>query len=261
MTFDLTEMRLSHKIAMLMLGVALFAVVAIGTIGDWMLRSLATDFAQARSPMGIAMLERMNDTGGSVAAARVVMSDGRVGILLTRAEPTELAPTPVVLTAQEATPPSTIVMAAQPAAESTTVATMRTNLFLTCVAVLAIVGLLGFFAARVFTDPLSRLVTDLDRLAKGDTSVKFTEGWRHDEIGDISRSAESFRSNITELKAIKARASGRVRTTAPGSRSGSAFLTSLREQWATTKDLFIGEWNNVTWSFRHRPAAEARSVA
>ena len=78
MNFDITNLRLTHKIAILTLGVALFVAVAVGTMGDWMLRSLASDL-QARLPSGVATLERLTSEGRiRHAAFRSLLSIGLV---------------------------------------------------------------------------------------------------------------------------------------------------------------------------------------
>ncbi|MGZ8324171.1 MAG: HAMP domain-containing protein [Rhodoplanes sp.] len=244
MNFDIPNLRLTHKIAILTLGVALFAA---GTMGDWMLRSLASDL-QARLPSGVATLERLTSEGRPVIASRIVTPDGKEGILLVQM-PLELAPTPALLTS-ETSPASRIIVAAQSDENATPIGPMRRNLLLTCLAVLTIGTLLGFLAAQAFTAPLERVVGDLDRLAKGDTAVDLSESRRTDEIGEISRAAVVFRDNITELNEARRKSSMQGQTASGG--IGAA----LREQWEATKRLFGGEWSSFANRFRSE-AAEA----
>ncbi len=241
MNFDITNLRLTHKIAILTLGVALFAAVAVGTMGDWMLRSLASDL-QARLPSGVATLERLTSEGRPVIASRIVTPDGKEGILLVQM-PLELAPTPALLTS-ETSPASRIIVAAQSDENATPIGPMRRNLLLTCLAVLTIGTLLGFLAAQAFTAPLERVVGDLDRLAKGDTAVDLSESRRTDEIGEISRAAVVFRDNITELNEARRKSSMQGQTASGG------IGTALREQWEATKRLFGGEWSSFANRFR-----------
>ncbi|MGZ8371356.1 MAG: HAMP domain-containing protein [Rhodoplanes sp.] len=248
MNFDITNLRLTHKIAILTLGVALFAAVAVGTMGDWMLRSLASDL-QARLPSGVATLERLTSEGRPVIASRIVTPDGKEGILLLVQMPLELAPTPALLTS-ETSPASRIIVAAQSDENATPIGPMRRNLLLTCLAVLIIGTLLGFLAAQAFTAPLERVVGDLDRLAKGDTAVDLSESSRTDEIGEISRAAVVFRDSITELNEARRKSSMQGQTASGG--IGAA----LREQWEATKRLFGGEWSSFANRFRSE-AAEA----
>lgn len=242
MNFDVTNLRLTHKIAILTLGVALFVAVAVGAMGDWMLRSLATDLAQGRSPTSVATLERLTSEGRPVIASRVVTPDGKEGILLVQM-PLELAPTPALLTS-ETSPASGILVAMQSDESAAPIGPMRTNLLLTCLAVLTIGTLLGFLAAKAFTAPLARVVGDLDRLAKGDTNVDLSDSWRTDEIGEISRAAVVFRNNITELN------EARRKSSMQGQTRSSGLASALREQWEATKRLFSGEWSGLANPFR-----------
>lgn len=239
MIFDFNNLRLTHRIAILSVGVALFAVAIMGAMGDWMLRRLATDLAHVRTPTNVAEVERL--VGGPVAASRVMTEDGREAILLVRMSD-QPSPIPAVLKVSGA--PQRIAVAAQGQEEST-VGAMRTKLFLTCIAVLALGALLGFVAARIFTQPLTRVVSDLERLAKGDTTVKLTETSRQDEIGDISRAAVAFRSAMTELQSLKSRSNGRYSLP-----SGNGFVSAMREQWETAKRLLSGEWATIANGFR-----------
>jgi HAMP domain len=247
MNFDVTNLRLTHKIALLTLGVALFVAVAVGAMGDWMLRSLTTDLAQGRSPTGVAALERLTSEGRPVIASRIVTPDGKESILLVQM-PLELAPTPALLTS-ETSPAGGIFVAMQSDESATPIGPMRTNLLLTCLAVLTIGTLLGFLAARAFTAPLARVVGDLDRLAKGDTNVDLSDSWRTDEIGEISRAAVVFRNNITELN------EARRKSSMQGQTPSSGFASALREQWEATKRLFGGEWSSFANPFRSEAAA------
>lgn len=242
MIFDATKLRLTHKIAILTLGVALFVAVAIGTMGDWMLRSIATDLAQGRSPTSVATLERLTSEGRPVMASRIITPDGREGILFVQM-PLELAPTPASLTS-ETSPAGGTFVALQSDESVIPIGPMRKNLLLTCLAVLAAGTLLGFLAAKAFTEPLARVVGDLGRLAKGDTNVDLSDSWRTDEIGDISRAAVVFRNNITELRTARRKSGIRSETPSVG------FASAMREQWEAAKRLFSSEWNSLAHPVR-----------
>ncbi len=245
MDSDQHNFRLHHKIAVTVLGVALFVAVAIGTMGDWMLRSLATDIAQAQPPTNLAVLQNMSGAGGSVIASPVVTADGKQGILLTRM-PVDPEPMPATFTVQ-VDPAEHIVLASQPGTDLLAIGPMRRNLLLTSIAVLAIGTLLGFAAARFFTQPLGQLVSDLDRLAKGDTTVRFNDSSRTDEIGDISRAAVVFRGSITELQALKAAA----RRNSEPVYSGGGFFSMLGEQFSALGRYLFDGWRALTGRFRY----------
>ncbi|MDP2699041.1 methyl-accepting chemotaxis protein [Thalassospira sp.] len=62
-------------------------------------------------------------------------------------------------------------------------------------AMLLIIGAVGIAIDRSTTRPLHVITDALNRLAKGDTSVRTTETDRKDEIGDLARALEVFRAN------------------------------------------------------------------
>jgi hypothetical protein len=97
------------------------------------------------------------------------------------------------------------------------------------------------------------VVSDLERLARGDTTVKLTETSRQDEIGDLSRAAVSFRNAMTELQALK-RGGGRY--SLPG---GNGVVSALREQWETAKRLLAGEWATIANGLRSQGSASITS--
>lgn len=241
MTFDFANLRLSHKIAMLVLGITLFVGAAIGMMSDWMLRSIQTQIAQGRAP-SVAALEKMTGAGGSVIASRIVLPDGSVGILLTQAS-ADAAVIPAVLTQDSASAGAPVVLASSQVSEDVTeISAMRTKLLLTCVAVLGLGALLGFAAAGSFTEPLGKVIGDLNRLAKGDTNIAVGGGNRTDEIGEISRATLALRKSIVELNDLR-----RSRSLRP---SGADLWSSLRAQWHATKQLFIEEWRVFSSPFR-----------
>ena len=64
---------------------------------------------------------------------------------------------------------------------------------------MVLAAMFGLVVARSVTDPLSRLTSEVKRLAKGDTNLKFADTARKDEIGEISRALETVRESIVEM--------------------------------------------------------------
>ena len=70
-----------------------------------------------------------------------------------------------------------------------------TNGIIVFVAVLVVIGGLGFAIEKSTTAPMHNITEALSRVAEGDTSIQ-TEGQdRKDEIGDLARALEVFREN------------------------------------------------------------------
>ena len=72
----------------------------------------------------------------------------------------------------------------------------------------ALVGVVGaIWLARNLSQPLRDLVTSADRLARGDVAVKICALDRGDEVGEIARAVNVFRSNVTAQMSAETQAS------------------------------------------------------
>ena len=72
----------------------------------------------------------------------------------------------------------------------------------------ALAGVAGaFWLARNLSQPLRDLVRSADRLARGDVTVRIGSLDRKDELGEIARAVNVFRSNVTAQTAAEAEAS------------------------------------------------------
>ena len=72
----------------------------------------------------------------------------------------------------------------------------------------ALVGVAGaIWLARNLSQPLRDLVTSADRLARGDVAVKIGALDRGDEVGEIARAVNVFRSNVTAQMSAETQAS------------------------------------------------------
>lgn len=188
-----------------MLGIALFVGVAIASVGDWTLRRVGTDLKQARlSHINTAQIS------ASDAITPVVRADGRVvGMLVVRGGADEA--TVIKASAGTAVPGKDIMFisaAAMSADEATApIDQMRSTLLGATAVIMVLAAMFGLIVARSVTDPLSRLTSDVKRLAKGDTNLKFVDTSRKDEIGEMSRALETVRESIIELGRNKSSAS------------------------------------------------------
>jgi methyl-accepting chemotaxis protein len=195
----LTSLRLTEKITLLVLGIALFVGVAIASVGDWTLRQVGTDLKQAR--LNHINTAQINATD---SITPVVRADGAVvGMLVVRGGASDEA---TVIKASAGTPlPGKDVMfisAAQLSAADEIVAPidqMRSTLLGATAVIMVLAAMFGLVVARSVTDPLGRLTADVKRLAKGDTNLKFADTSRKDEIGEISRALETVRDSIVEM--------------------------------------------------------------
>lgn len=195
----LTSLRLTEKITLLVLGIALFVGVAIASVGDWTLRRVGTDLKQAR-------LNHINTAQISAtdSVTPVVRADGSVvGMLVVRGGASDEA---TVIKASAGTPlPGKDVMFISAAQLSTAdevaapIDQMRSTLLGATAVIMVLAAMFGLVVARSVTDPLSRLTSDVKRLAKGDTNLKFGDAGRKDEIGEISRALETVRDSIVEM--------------------------------------------------------------
>ncbi len=65
----------------------------------------------------------------------------------------------------------------------------------------------AFWLARNLSQPLRHLVASADRLARGDVTVEIGALDRKDEVGEIARAVDVFRSNVTAQMSAEAQAS------------------------------------------------------
>ena len=65
---------------------------------------------------------------------------------------------------------------------------------------LAVTAILSITNITTLAPPMRRLTKIMSKLAKGDTNVELTGATRKDEIGDMSRAVEVFKSNAIERK-------------------------------------------------------------
>jgi len=60
--------------------------------------------------------------------------------------------------------------------------------------------LLGFVTSRLIGKPLAMMTTTMGKLADGDTTVEVPATDRHDDIGAMARTVETFKTNAIELE-------------------------------------------------------------
>ncbi|EJW12683.1 histidine kinase, HAMP region domain protein [Rhodovulum sp. PH10] len=203
---------LGQKLSMLVMGVALVVAVAIGGVGDVMLRRLASDLDRAQ-PQRLAALERLVNQGGATVTP-VIGGDGRVVGMVVMQKDAGPAVIPASLVPQGSVQRAAVEVA--PLAETgDTIASMRKNLLFASLLVLVVVGALGMQLAGGFVEPLGRLARAADRLASGETDVAITARERTDEIGRLARATATLQERMVELERLKAE-----RATAPASTLG-----------------------------------------
>ncbi|WP_299483395.1 methyl-accepting chemotaxis protein [uncultured Roseibium sp.] len=102
-----------------------------------------------------------------------------------------------------------VLLAMQSHAEATApVVAMRNQMLVVGFGLLAIVAIAGLFAARTITQPVSRLVDAMSRLAAGDLEVDVKDADRSDEIGDMSKAVSVFRENAIQRAKLEENARG-----------------------------------------------------
>jgi len=79
------------------------------------------------------------------------------------------------------------------------------------VAVVAVMSLAGYFFSSRMTRPLIGLAGQMNRLTGGDTSFEIASAERNDEVGEMARALDSFRTNALEKERMEAEASVRDR--------------------------------------------------
>ncbi|GAB4393717.1 MAG: hypothetical protein Tsb0032_14210 [Kiloniellaceae bacterium] len=68
------------------------------------------------------------------------------------------------------------------------------------VALVILIGLLGFVTSRLIGKPLAMMTTTMGKLADGDTTVEVPAMDRGDDIGDMARTVQTFKTNAIELE-------------------------------------------------------------
>jgi methyl-accepting chemotaxis protein len=82
------------------------------------------------------------------------------------------------------------------------VTSLTTLMLLTGLALLAIIALVGWLFARSVTRPISRLTSGMNALADGDLEVDVLGAEKKDEIGEMARAVEVFRSNALRIREL-----------------------------------------------------------
>ncbi|MBL8575406.1 MAG: methyl-accepting chemotaxis protein [Hyphomicrobiaceae bacterium] len=82
-------------------------------------------------------------------------------------------------------------------------AAMRNVMLISLFGFIALAGLTGFFVARSIARPISRVVTEMNTLAKGNTDIHLEDAVRLDEIGDMTRAVAVFRDNAIERERLR----------------------------------------------------------
>ncbi|WP_296590008.1 methyl-accepting chemotaxis protein [Roseibium sp.] len=102
-----------------------------------------------------------------------------------------------------------ILLATQTYAEATApVIAMRNRMLLAGGVLLALMAVVGFFAARSVTHPINQVVQAMNRLATGDTKVDINDADRTDEIGDLCKAVTVFKDNAILRKQLEDHARG-----------------------------------------------------
>ncbi|MCV6602159.1 MAG: methyl-accepting chemotaxis protein [Cohaesibacter sp.] len=83
---------------------------------------------------------------------------------------------------------------------------MRTVIGLTVLALIAVLGGLGFLISRGITKPMAGLLQDMKILAKDNINVALDGMERADELGDMTRALAVFRDNNIKRKELEAKA-------------------------------------------------------
>lgn len=73
-------------------------------------------------------------------------------------------------------------------------------------AILGMIGAVGYFLSRVVTAPISGLRSTMMTLAEGELELTVPFRERHDEIGEMAAAVETFRENEKEKRALAAEA-------------------------------------------------------
>jgi hypothetical protein len=223
---------LVQKVSMLVMGIALFVSIVIGGVGDLLLRRLATNLVEARLPSGVASVARIVDRGEAAVTAIMGADGSVVGAVIMRKN-TGAAIIPALLVDQSL--PQNVAATAVTLEEGSGLGAMRWVLFIVCILVFAAVTLVGMKIARDLIEPLIRLTKELDLLAKGDTTVKFSALERTDEIGQIARSAATVQESLGELARFKA-AHG---VTQPG--AALRIWDGVQSWYGRAKELMVSE--------------------
>jgi len=221
--------------------------VADSCFGDLMLRRLASDLVQAKLPSSVAALDRILD--GAEATVSPVMGTGGqvVGVIVMRKDAGP-AVIPASLSGQVSI--QTATGAIEALNEGSTLESVRGMLLVVGVIVFGAVAFIGMQIARGFLQPLDQLEKEVERVAKGDATVKLSALGRTDEIGQIARSVATVQESLAELARLKAEHGSAV------AQKSSAVATVCRNLWAgirtelrNAKVLLASEGRMIAKSF------------
>ena len=125
------------------------------------------------------------------------------------------------------------VVAVEAVSELNATATrIGTHIMVISVAMLLLVGLGAFWAARTLSVPLARAVESIRRLSEGDTGIDTAGDDRHDEIGDIMRAIGVFLDNAIQRQQLEQAAKTEAAARARRQQTIDALITDFRQQAA-----------------------------
>lgn len=133
--------------------------------------------------------------------------------------------------------------AAQSAGEiAAPVASMRNQMLLISVLLLAIVAAAGYVLSRTITRPISALVGQMSRVADGETDFELVGQERGDEIGDMTRAVAVFRDNAIERARLQVSSEEDQQTERMRQQKIETLISDFRTQIA---DVLDGVSNNM----------------
>ena len=119
---------------------------------------------------------------------------------------------------------------------SAPVRAMRNQIILISLICLVVIAAVGTFLAQGITRPLTRIVENMNKLAKGDMDVETDARNRSDEIGDMLRSVTVFRDNALERSRLETEHS---RLQHESEENRRAMMRDLAEEFSTNVGVIV----------------------
>jgi methyl-accepting chemotaxis protein len=88
------------------------------------------------------------------------------------------------------------------------VTAMRNTILLQLLVIMGVLAAVGMALGRSISQPLSAMVQAMQRLAKGDTNITIPAQERGDEIGEMSKTLQVFKTNAIEKEAMRQKLMG-----------------------------------------------------
>ncbi len=134
----------------------------------------------------------------------------------------------------------------------------------TSLVIMAVIAIAGTFIALIFaksiTRPMSNIVSSMEVLAEGDTSVEIEGHGRGDEIGGIARALNIFKENKIKADALQAEQEREQQEKMRRAETVDSLINLFREEVTDALDVMSGQATSMEGSSQNMSATSEQTA-